>query len=646
MPHSTSSNQKQLSSPESVNYQQESQVQQQQGQQKRNQTGIPDAMKAGFEYSWGVSLEEVRVHYNSEVPAQQSPANPDTTQEQRGEGMASHIKGKNIYLAPEKEEHLGTALQQLVQQLRNTSSATPSNGELPTQPNNTGLPDQLKTGVENLSGYSMDDTKVHYNSSKPAEIDAHAYAEGSEIHLAPGQEEHLPHEAWHVVQQKQGRVKPTLQMKGKMDINNEEGLEQEATTQGKKAMKNNLKTPNSLSQQEPKNTKIAQRVLLKEDGKLLSNKYKYTPKIHYKKFNTTHNYQALKNMIEDGTNHNMTIKQAYASLKKKSNGSKPQSTSSLMKGEVDIEKDPDKNITKYSYETQGGSKYEDVEDTSTLGKRKRTTKVSNVSLQSKYRNNATPNKKQRILYNHYPKPSNFYKNNNKTPDPYAAAHKCPSFFNTRGGVQNGKNYHNVDETSESHNKRHSKFESELRPLLKKSESKKFSYHVSTEHSTIEDVDKFSEKVAQSKKTIKDKDRLASFYKKRKKKYPNKEHISKDKRKVVDEKGKTVLEKDIGEDLEMDLPKKFLSKKDKVFEDYKRGQYHGAKEFEIIESEGEDSELEEEAPKVGSKLDKAKPMTKKQMKILIDKLSYEKKKKRLEKKGEDYLQRLEDEYGKK
>ena len=30
--------------------------------------------------------------------------------------------------------------------------------------------------------------------------DALAYAQGSDIHLAPGQEQHLPHEAWHVVQ--------------------------------------------------------------------------------------------------------------------------------------------------------------------------------------------------------------------------------------------------------------------------------------------------------------------------------------------------------------------------------------------------------------------------------------------------------------
>ena len=75
--------------------------------------------------------------------------------------------------------------------------------------NNTGLPDNLKTGIENLSGYSMDDVKVHYNSPQPAQFQAHAYAQGTDIHLASGQEKQLPHEAWHVEQQKQGRVKPT-----------------------------------------------------------------------------------------------------------------------------------------------------------------------------------------------------------------------------------------------------------------------------------------------------------------------------------------------------------------------------------------------------------------------------------------------------
>lgn len=104
--------------------------------------------------------------------------------------------------------------------------------------NNTGLPDNLKSGIENLSGHSMDDIKVHYNSDKPAKLNAHAYAQGTNIHLASGQEKHLPHEAWHVVQQKQGRVKPTLQMKGKVNVNDDKALENEADVMGKKATAN------------------------------------------------------------------------------------------------------------------------------------------------------------------------------------------------------------------------------------------------------------------------------------------------------------------------------------------------------------------------------------------------------------------------
>lgn len=97
------------------------------------------------------------------------------------------------------------------------------------KPNNTGLPDNLKSGIESLSGHSMDDVKVHYNSSKPAQLNAHAYAQGTDIHIASGQEQHLAHEAWHVVQQKQGRVKPTVQLKsGGGAINDDQGLEREA----------------------------------------------------------------------------------------------------------------------------------------------------------------------------------------------------------------------------------------------------------------------------------------------------------------------------------------------------------------------------------------------------------------------------------
>jgi hypothetical protein len=109
--------------------------------------------------------------------------------------------------------------------------------------NQTGLPSPLKNGIEHLSGSSMDDVKVHYGSSKPATLQAHAYAQGNNIHIAPGQEKHLPHEAWHVVQQKQGRVKPTMQLKNKVNVNNDRTLEKEADHMGAKALVQGKKLP-------------------------------------------------------------------------------------------------------------------------------------------------------------------------------------------------------------------------------------------------------------------------------------------------------------------------------------------------------------------------------------------------------------------
>ena len=96
------------------------------------------------------------------------------------------------------------------------------------------LPAKLQAGIEQLSGLSLDGVKVHYNSSKPAQISALAYAQGTDIYLGPGQERHLPHEAWHVVQQKQGRVRPTLQVNGTA-VNDNPSLEREADLMGMRA---------------------------------------------------------------------------------------------------------------------------------------------------------------------------------------------------------------------------------------------------------------------------------------------------------------------------------------------------------------------------------------------------------------------------
>jgi hypothetical protein len=98
-------------------------------------------------------------------------------------------------------------------------------------PDRSGIPAQLKAGAEALSGISLDDVRVHYNSSRPAGMDALAFTQGSDIHVAPGQERHLAHEVWHAVQQKQGRVKPTAQMKN-VPLNADASLEREADSIG------------------------------------------------------------------------------------------------------------------------------------------------------------------------------------------------------------------------------------------------------------------------------------------------------------------------------------------------------------------------------------------------------------------------------
>lgn len=145
------------------------------------------------------------------------------------------------------------ALDATIQRQAREESSTPQR----QQENNTGLSDHLKTGIESLSGVSLDDVHVHYNSTKPAALQALAYTQGTDIHVAPGQEQHLPHEAWHVVQQAQGRVQPTVQMKDGVSVNDDKGLEHEATMMGAKvAVVSHLAVPSRLLQGQAERTGV------------------------------------------------------------------------------------------------------------------------------------------------------------------------------------------------------------------------------------------------------------------------------------------------------------------------------------------------------------------------------------------------------
>jgi hypothetical protein len=178
---------------------------------------VPDAARERMEAAPGAEFSEIRMHV---------APNPEEI------GAAAFTTGSDIYFASGGFER-GSGL--------STFSATPNarTGErVPARPasNRTGLPDKLKAGVEALSGLSVDGVRVHRNSTRPAAIGAVAYAQGRDIYLGPGEEKHLPHEAWHVVQQAQGRVKPTMKINGAISVNVEAGLEREATAMGARAL--------------------------------------------------------------------------------------------------------------------------------------------------------------------------------------------------------------------------------------------------------------------------------------------------------------------------------------------------------------------------------------------------------------------------
>lgn len=106
--------------------------------------------------------------------------------------------------------------QQFQQQgVNSQEESSSSQQQVDRQPNKTGIPDRLKAVIEHFSGLSLAEVRVHYNSDMPAKVKAHAYTEGLNIYIAKGQEKHLAHEIWHVVQQMRNQLKATETEGGK-----------------------------------------------------------------------------------------------------------------------------------------------------------------------------------------------------------------------------------------------------------------------------------------------------------------------------------------------------------------------------------------------------------------------------------------------
>ncbi|MEI7025313.1 eCIS core domain-containing protein [Paenibacillus sp. y28] len=128
----------------------------------------------------------------------------------------------------------------------------PEEDELQMKPvqrktNTNGMSPEVQGKMEKAFNSDFSGVKIH-EGSDASEIGALAYTQGSDIHFAPGRyqpntqsgQELLGHELAHVVQQRQGRVRPTTQAKG-IPINDDAALEKEADQLGSKAARMNYK---------------------------------------------------------------------------------------------------------------------------------------------------------------------------------------------------------------------------------------------------------------------------------------------------------------------------------------------------------------------------------------------------------------------
>jgi hypothetical protein len=123
-----------------------------------------------------------------------------------------------------------------------------------------GRKNSFKTDFSNIKFIKNDETAT--------QIKALAYTQGNDVHFAPGQynpgsqkgQELLGHELSHVVQQREGRVKPTNKQQSSyakasevnegMPVNNEPALEKEADEQGRYAAQGKPVRVSNTAQQE------------------------------------------------------------------------------------------------------------------------------------------------------------------------------------------------------------------------------------------------------------------------------------------------------------------------------------------------------------------------------------------------------------
>ncbi|MBK9451064.1 MAG: DUF4157 domain-containing protein [Bacteroidetes bacterium] len=151
----------------------------------------------------------------------------------------------------------------------------------------SGIPDEVMGKMESTFNTDFSNVNIVQNSSKASEAGALAYAQGNDVHFAPGQfspetpggQQLLGHELSHVVQQRQGRVQANSAVNG-MAVNNDHALEAEADAMGAKAAQMKVdaspaaKTPSTAAAPVSAPTQLKADPNAKTEGKSAKEKMK------------------------------------------------------------------------------------------------------------------------------------------------------------------------------------------------------------------------------------------------------------------------------------------------------------------------------------------------------------------------------------
>lgn len=114
----------------------------------------------------------------------------------------------------------------------------------PPSKQNPNLPQDLQANMESSFGQDFSGVGIHRNSQQAQRLNALAYTQGESIHFAPGEfnpysesgRNLIGHEFAHVVQQRSGVVQPTAVLGKGLALNDNQGLEHEADSLGRKAV--------------------------------------------------------------------------------------------------------------------------------------------------------------------------------------------------------------------------------------------------------------------------------------------------------------------------------------------------------------------------------------------------------------------------